>query len=530
MTMAISASYPLGVYTGHSPSGLPERIPTFGRAYSALVQAAAKGSTATGNPADPYAPASLAALTWLEENPPDGLVLPRVEPIAPGRRLIAYRAEGVFLKEGKATNYKVIGKDMSDGTAVGGPIKWMWRDEPAPEIVETIDILCADIPYLGEASSPVLMHCESSTTTPPTHLRDTSSGLRPPAGAIRESVPAPGRLAELDEAHTRVAGTAKLPSVASDKHGTSARPHAISPPRTRLQSAIYKPVDPPVHDVPWSMVLALPIISGSESIPDEHMVSVCVAMHRAIVSKLGPDASPLITGTYLPGVEQPANRLAIHLLPGDVEAAPFTDGRDRMLVMIPLESTADDLGQAAGALASIERVVTRDHQLRLAPEEMEIFDGQAFWRPVPEATYRTWEASPAMVAERHISGVVDGVSDLDVAAAWSLGNVFREIHPELYAPRPQERWAAAEELGLGFRCRGLRSFSPRSFVHRSGSRSGPPGKGRGRALPPHPFRAELDLGTLVPDRAIVALGQSRHLGCGLLLPVDRPIPTRPEES
>lgn len=38
-----------------------------------------------------------------------------------------------------------------------------------------------------------------------------------------------------------------------------------------------------------------------------------------------------------------------------------------------------------------------------------------------------------------------------------------------------------------------------------------------------PYRAALRLGSLVSDRAILAIGQSRHLGGGLLVPLDMPI-------
>ncbi|WP_222122397.1 hypothetical protein, partial [Bacillus velezensis] len=60
-------------------------------------------------------------------------------------------------------------------------------------------------------------------------------------------------------------------------------------------------------------------------------MSVCVALHRALVSRLGPDAPPEITGRYAPPDAPPANRVALHLVPGDLPALPFSDGRDRFL-------------------------------------------------------------------------------------------------------------------------------------------------------------------------------------------------------
>ena len=129
--LVISADFPLGVYTGHGPDGGAERFPDVARLFSALVQAAAAGTLSTGDPEAPFTAESLAALDWLEEHPPDALVLPGHTPVAPGVRRFAYRKEGVFLKEVGKTNYKVTGRPVSDGTALGGPVQWVWDDGPS---------------------------------------------------------------------------------------------------------------------------------------------------------------------------------------------------------------------------------------------------------------------------------------------------------------------------------------------------------------------------------------------------------------
>ena len=43
-----------------------------------------------------------------------------------------------------------------------------------------------------------------------------------------------------------------------------------------------------------------------------------------------------------------------------------------------------------------------------------------------------------------------------------------------------------------------------------------------------PYRAVVDLGRLTGDRTIVAIGQTRHLGGGLLIPYDVPATTTDE--
>lgn len=524
MALAITARFPLGTYTGHSPSGNAERLPELARLHSALIQASARGPLGTGDPTEPHSVEAREALEWLETHPPDALSLPSTEPLNPGGERLAYRKEGVFLKEGKAVNDKVTGRALSDGTCVLGPIQWIWEDGPEPQVAETLDALCADVPFLGESSSPVQIDVGEPGAA--THTRDDGTGIMAPFGAVQQQVPAPGRLQELDDAHAGIAVTPKFPTASADKHSTSARPYTPPPPRTRLRTAVFVPVDAKAVRAPWSLVLAVPVSSGG-SIPDEHLVQVCVAMHRALVSRLGRDASPLITGRYPRGAAQPANRIALHLLPGDAPASPFDDGRDRMLVLVPQDASAEDLAQLDQALSSVERVTTAEHQLHLAHSEMETFDGDDFWEPPAPGFHRTWEASPAIVPERHLSSL-SWVRDLDAAAAWSLGNVLRDFVPGIGERDARARWDLAVAHGVQFRCRALRSLTPRSFVHRTGQAPSS-GRGKRQGIPAHPFRAELDMGDLLSPRSILALGQSRHLGCGLLLPVDRPIPTAAQE-
>lgn len=221
--LVISADFPLGVYTGHGPDGGAERFPDVARLFSALVQAAAAGTLSTGDPEAPFTAESLAALDWLEEHPPDALVLPGHTPVAPGVRRFAYRKEGVFLKEVGKTNYKVTGRPVSDGTALGGPVQWVWDDGPSgtdTQVCSTLEQLCADVPHLGEASSPVRLTVHEGEGLPaPTHRRDRNASLRAVPGAVRQAMPSPGRRAELDRAHAATT-LGRKPSASGDKHTT----------------------------------------------------------------------------------------------------------------------------------------------------------------------------------------------------------------------------------------------------------------------------------------------------------------------
>ena len=455
-SMAISATFPLGVYTGHGPDGSAEPLPDFARVFSALVQAAAVGTQSTGDAEEPYTDTAGEVLDWLESHPPEALAVPDHLPVSDSRRRIAYRREGVFLKEDGAVKYKTTPRPLSDGTALSGALQWIWSDAPDRTLVLALDDLCADVPHLGETSSPVTLRVSEGLA--PTHHRDSGAGFGTMPGELRQKLPATGRRAELDAAHA-AARPRRRPSVAADKHTTSAHPSAASPSRDRLQTGVYRPVDAAPVDVPWTQVIAVPVARSSSLVPDEHLVQMCVAMHRAIVSHLGADASPAITGRYAPSEQPPANRVAIHLLPADAPASPFDDGLDRFLVMVPAGLAGRELSSLNRALGKVTRVVTRHHQLILDPRATQLLDGAEFWREPVDGAARNWEAAPGIVPERRIKPTSD-VDDLTLATAWSLANVFRGLHPELAAGSPRERWAALSDRGVRVRGR-----APVSYTH-----------------------------------------------------------------
>lgn len=505
--IAISASFPLGTYTGHANDGQAELIPHPARLYSALVQAAALGSLSTGEADSPYSQAALDALDWFEANPPTGLRIPHCVKLSDRAHTIAFRKEGVFLKEGKSVNYKVTARRLSDGTSLHGSLQWIWDTSPSDEITRTLDTLCADVPHLGEVSSPVTLRV--AKPEPPTHRLDTKARFLLAPGALRKLRATVGRREVLDRAHASVA-LGKPPSVAADKHNISTLPGLASPSQDCLATAVYQPEARPEPDVPWSNVIAIPIVRSAGQIPDESIVSVCLAMHRAIVSQLGENAAPEITGHYPIGVSPSANRVAIHLLSGDAYASPFNDDRDRFLILIPRGMGSVAMSSLGAALARITRVTTRSHQLVLLPEELTVLDGASFWRKPPSDCQRLWEAAPGFVPERHIKSR-DAHPVLELAGAWSLGNVMRELLPEAASANPIGRLKALTQRGVSIRGRALRTSRPRAFVHRTDRRS-----------PVMPYRLSLRLGSLLPEQAIAAVGQSRHLGCGLLLPLDFP--------
>lgn len=91
--VSITAHFPLGVYHGHAADGRSEPFPSPTRLLSALVNAAHIGTTAPGD--GTAKPQYAAALTWLEEHPPNGICLPTTMNVRMGEsRIFMHRRNG----------------------------------------------------------------------------------------------------------------------------------------------------------------------------------------------------------------------------------------------------------------------------------------------------------------------------------------------------------------------------------------------------------------------------------------------------
>jgi len=94
MAFAISAYFPLGFYQGSDSGGRPEEFPSLCRLYSALVSVAYltfgfEQVDANRNLTDDQI---REALNWLEDNPPQGMLLPHA--VKADSRAVAYRNKG----------------------------------------------------------------------------------------------------------------------------------------------------------------------------------------------------------------------------------------------------------------------------------------------------------------------------------------------------------------------------------------------------------------------------------------------------
>lgn len=494
----IVARFPLGVFQGHA-KGKGAPMPSVSRLHSALVCAASKGTDAVERDGDLRASdASLRALRWLEENPPIGIAVPHSRPVSVDRQTRSYRNEGVL------NGYKdrVMPRRISRSTAVNGPFGWIWADVPQ-EVADIVGRLCEDVPVLGEADSPVIL--EAGLVEPTLQLNPAAGELSPRGMAV--SVPARGRVDVLEEAY-EAANPQKHPTMARDafKQTESVSPSPV--PTGGLAELRYEHVlEEPVR-LPWSEALILPSPVG---IPVGERVRWCVTLHRTL-AKLAPSILPSsITGKYPKGTALPANRVALQFVPGALTG--LWDGPGAFVVMLPTGMSSQDKGTLLGLLARPLTLFRGDQRVRLRLERSVSTD--QFWPSPPAGVRRRWMPEPAMVAEvrRQKRGADMRRWTLDDTVCVAIGMVFRD---ELAVPGRDYAAMTAEVRSRGVQVEAAHVVAD-SHVDRYAHKV-PDG------MVVQPMSALVSLGALAGDRSLLAVGQSRHLGGGLLLPVDEPEP------
>lgn len=502
-SVALTARFPLGVYHGHAADGSPDSWPSPARLFSALVSAA---WTSSGG--DCLAPAVEPALAWLEENPPAGLSLPPSMPMTePSASRIAYRDTGTLEKDSP----KKAGKEISEGVALNGEIAWVWESIP-PDVREVLSALCAEVPHLGEADSPVVLEVVEGVE-PTWHLNPRATAFT--AGGLRLPIAVPGRAQALARAH-EAAYPPKPPTVSADKHKKTESVVTFPSPLDCLSTAHYESVgyEPAEGSLPWDDVVIFLADDGSgQEFEPSRRVDWCVGFHKAIISRIGDGAPSTVTGRYPEGARVPANRLAIHYLPasvfaqsiiGDIGGAPGA-----FLILLPRGMSPGETDVVLGTLAGMRQVRSRWGVARLLPAD-EILPAESFWAPPAPGTARLWSPTPAAVPE-----VVRqrGEWSFESAILLSLGFVWRDaLMPVGRGPQ------GYRDLVSQVRRKGASVMWYQHVTHRPAAYSHKMPQG----MVAQPYRALIDAGDLLPECALVAVGQSRHLGGGLLAPADLP--------
>lgn len=527
MSFTVIAELPLGVYRAHVGDRHPDLVPSPARLHAALWCAAAQGPRAVVEDGVlAPCPADRESLDWLENHPPDGITVPRhhAAPSAPAP--IAYRKEGMIVKEGGSWKDKVAGRRLGGAVAVDGPIAWTWTDAPPDSVRASIAALCPDVPYLGMAETPVRLRvldaaergnegaqepAQTGTDSPPrpTHWLDQAAELFGGSGLVVD-VAGRGRGDALLAAHRTFSAS---PRRAEDRHsGTEGtrRPPLVT---TGLSAACYTPsreADTP--PLPWVSVLLAPL---SRPVPEHDRVAWCVAAHRALISLVGDGAPASLTGVYPDGTSRPANRLAIQILdrtagPADAAGRPAAA---TLAVFVPAGLSETDFTVVGAALTRLRGIRGPGGREIRVTGRRDTVPADTFWPPVPPGHRRVWQTVPAFVPDSRPPR--RGPWSLADAVALSVGLVWRDLLGESGRGDAFYRRLAAVATSRGVRAERVVRISdrdPARFVHRVNA---------GHVITP--LRARLTLGTLAPQRAVAAIGQSRHLGGGLLVPVDEPV-------
>jgi CRISPR-associated protein Csb2 len=529
MTFAILADLPLGTYRGAGADGRPERLPSVARLHSALLCAAGFGPRAEpGHDLDSLGlnGADVAALHWLEHNPPDRVHIPALQ-INAGRA-IAWRDDGTLERspakggKGKAAantvRIKKLGKHSDAGTAVGGKFAWIWETPPPEPVRAALEQLCPDVAYLGTSESPVRLSVTPGDDPAATHVRDPKAGLFT-AGATGFERPLPGRFAELEATHRAMTGPP--PSVARDKYTQNEVSQSPVPPRTAVEMAWYLPEQADVADVPWPQVIIIPAtvtIPEQDPIPELDRVAWAVAAHRALIRLLGPGAPAMITGAYPDGIPRPANRVALHLLdPG----MPVNGERQSALaILVPKDADAADLAALSRAAENLGTFYgpqdsrrIRGKPLKLDTGSIRIMDGSRFWSPPEAGKIRLWRTIPAAIPDTRGSRNTEW--NFAHAALLSVGFAWKQQLPKVSgrgAAYHQGLAARTSEAGVAVvHAKAVRTSDVERYVHKINEHA-----------VVRPYTAYLSMGGLAGAQTIQAIGQSRHLGGGLLVPFDAP--------
>lgn len=509
MPFSITAELSLGTFRGHGADGRPEPIPSVARLHSALLCAAGFGPRARVLD-DGLTPChdDVQALRWIEDNPPDGVSIP---PLSVNRGpAIAYREDGTLKKSKGALSMKRLAKSPTTSVAVNGSFRWTWTEPPPPAVMDALVQLCGDVPCLGTSESPVRL-----TTTmddvETSHVLEEAAHLFA-TGGLDVMVPRPGRVDELTAFR---AGHDRTPTVAKDHYGTDETSSSPVPPRGALAVARYSPVDGARADVPWPHVLIMPL---DRAVPERLRVRWAVAAHRALIAAVGDGAPPLLTGAYAAGQARPCNRVALQLLEPQQPFDLPTGAPAALAVLIPLGAQSGDVQAVLRAVGNIKSLRGPSGELRRVTGAADSVDGSQFWREPAPGFVRLWRTDPPAVPDTRGTRSDWTFGD---AALLSLGFVW---HGSSALPRQSGRGDALQRAMVGA-VRGagavvvaadpVRSSAVHDYVHRVNEHA-----------VVRPYRATVSVGDLGGERVIQAIGQSRHLGGGLLVPFDIPVGPR----
>ncbi len=491
--LRISVTFPLGTYSG-ADNGSPEELPAPARLHEAFVAAAAGGPWSRPDGHVLVASdAHRAALEWLEQHEPIGIVAPAAELTRGSVRRYRWRASPVSPAD----------TDCEPRSALDGPVVYVWPSAPQ-QVVSSLAEIAQEVTHVGRADSVAIV-CVDATGERDERPMLVPAPRRGPGRVMR--IPLQGRTGALVRAHAKAArpgghGAGSLGKQAPDELVTGANEEA---------TALRRFADPQdAADWPFAEAWVLRIDAGGPTARElqapTSRVAVAVGVHRAIVGAIETDVPAFVTGR---DGEQPlrgAGHLAIHVTHDD------RFGGLVALLGIPADVADADRETLRSAFDRPLRAAIRDGRrvrgwftLR-APH---VHSAIPYW----ERRSRIMRTETPLVLEA-TGGPRRGAWTIEDAVICSVGYALRGV---------LERSGMAWGTGWDFRTQ-LVTTLREYFGVRVASRRAPVAAGRfvHRVRPGDlvvAADAAVDLGKLAPrGGGLLALGRARHLGGGLLVP------------
>jgi CRISPR-associated protein Csb2 len=466
-----------------------------------------------------------------------------------------YRDKGTMVKGG-AKGKKIEDTPASIATAyptgADGAILWQWGKAPTEEIIRTLQALVGEVPYLGEAVSSVVMAALEipDDEFPAENSVTLAKNPYDFHNDVTFAIPLDGRLQELQEGHQSAYPTKKR-ALGKDKEEE----------RNFLPNDLFNCVDSVGYISgeakrahagagiipPWPRGIALPVrMSGNTPRPwtpePTEYVEWAVALHRFLVKQWGFGCSPYLTGKYAKdsAVAQPTNNVSLQVITPDPRLSDELRvtgsgalGGAFFLLMIPPDMPAEDYEQLYGICTSAEGQRLFYHGSRQAivlgaPDAVNLTRA---WQPAAPVMRRFWSPSPLGIFETRAIPDPSGAHrrwGAQEAIEMSLAHVWRDAiatqsgtdrtAPGTYSSREKQYWDLVDRVASpasGFCVLGartvLRTNMTRYSHHRDASNIL---KG---------FSGLIEIDSDAMSTAAAAIGQSRHLGGGFLVPIDIPL-------
>ena len=511
-----------------------------------------------------------AALNWLENKPPQKILLPYV--IRAESKAIAYRKKG-NVQDRKKPKDKVSPAAAYIATAYkqhpesGMVLTWVWHENPSFEMAQTLSSLCGEVPYLGEACSVVELRTHEDYDFPVdarTHIwtLSTDSALTSIFKKGRAfSFPKKGRLEDLKQAFAAAnpapKGKKKVP-VVRDKEAEQNFLNEYLPLQTEGQARYLPPSmqEENVLKAPWVTAFYMEIDQVDtdqtkngkvEWKPEEsEFVGWAVALHRFLVRQWGTDPSLALVGKYAPGMNRPANNVSIQIFDSEFKEAysqqlrkEVAEKKPGFLILLPCDMAKTDIQQLHDACvrAKGKTLYYSPNKPTLRLGNTTVIDAEHLWKPVAEGMCRYWTIRPMAIAETR--PIPDpkrnrkwGVQE---AICLALGHVWRDSYvPQTgsghhaQTSREERYWDLVDAVKSKtshfriFDWRAVYRVNMTDYAHHADSSN---------VL--HGMQALIAIsdGAGSLDCAAMAIGQSRHLGGGFLVPVDFYLSSlRPDED